>query len=46
MLIDMRRRLLARAPAAAVVPVATEVEMAGDIMDAGPEVEVQDKDRR
>jgi O-antigen/teichoic acid export membrane protein len=42
MLIELRRRVLARAPvaAAAATPVATDVEMAGDIVDAGPEVEV------
>ena len=44
MLIDLRRRLLARAPAPAAVTVATDVEMAGDIVDAGPELEVTDKD--
>ena len=46
MLIDLRRRLLARAPAAAAVTVATDVEMAGDIVDAGPEIDVQDRDKR
>ena len=45
MLIDLRRRLLARAPAAAAVTVATDVEMAGDIVDAGPELDVQDRDK-
>jgi O-antigen/teichoic acid export membrane protein len=45
MLIDLRQRLLARSPAAATVTVATDVEMAGDIVDAGPELEVQDRDK-
>jgi len=45
MLIDLRRRLLARGPAPAAVTVATDVEMAGDIVDAGPELDVQDRDK-
>ena len=40
MLIELRQRVLARAPSASRAPERTEVEMAGDIVDAGPEVDL------
>jgi O-antigen/teichoic acid export membrane protein len=45
MLIELRQRVLSRAPVAAAAPETTEVEMAGEILDAGPEREIQEGQR-